>query len=371
MGAGTPVVLTWYGCDLRTGGIVEELPGYALSGPLEHRLGDSSTIDGDLTLTGAPAGWEAATTPGLSMLVAVDQATDTPLWAGIVLPSTGGSDVSVQISATSIESYFDRRYPGDVNLVATDQATVVATLVTPALTDGPPLILDAPPIGVTMDYQVADSDDKTILSCLQEVMGTDGGPEWTVDVAWNTAHDGFVLPVRVRAAIGDQDPQPEGTFDFPGVVSSYSLAESYESGKGANDIIARGDGEGDSRITSDRVTADDLLANGWCRFEYRYTPGDSITDPAALTADARKSLAFMAQGAQVWSITATASQAPRLGRDWGLGDMIRLAVIGSAQHPQGSPRHPQGIEVVARAWGWQLDPSADTVTPILVEDDTS
>jgi hypothetical protein len=359
-----PVVLTWYGCDLRTGGIVEELPGYALSGPLEHLLGDSSTIEGDLTLTGAPAEWDAATTPGLSMLVAVDQATDAPVWAGIVLPRTGGSDVTVQISAASIEAYFDRRYPGDVGLFATDQADVVTALVTPALTDGPPLVLDAPPIGVTMDYSVADSDDKTILSCLQEVMGTEGGPEWTVDVEWSDSHDGFLLPVRVRAAIGSQDAQPEGTFDFPGVVSSYSLAESYETGKGANDIIGRGDGEGDARITSDRVTADDLIASGWCRYEYRYTPADSITDPAALTADARKSLAFMAQGARVWSITAAASQAPRIGRDWGLGDMIRLAV----DH---SPRHPHGVDVVARAWGWQLDPGADTVTPILVEDDTS
>jgi hypothetical protein len=32
-----------------------------------------------------------------------------------------------------------------------------------------------------------------------------------------------------------------------------------------------------------------------------------------------------------------------------------------------SPRHPNGAAVVARNYGWDLDPGANTITPILVE----
>jgi hypothetical protein len=63
----------------------------------------------------------------------------------------------------------------------------------------------------------------------------------------------------------------------------------------------------------------------------------------------------------VWSIEAVASVAPRLGSDWALGDSVHLAV-------QQSPRHPQGVDVVARCWSWELDPGSDKVRPILVEE---
>jgi hypothetical protein len=359
--SGTPVELSWYGCDLRTGGIIEDLRSLKPSGPLSRKLGDSTTLQLDLTLPGAPPGWDAATTPGSTMLVAVDTATDIPVWAGAMLTREGGSAQTVSLGAATLERYLDSRYPGDVNLFGFDQASVVTTLITPALTEGPPLILDAPTIGVTMDYQVADSDDRSILSCLQEVMGLEGGPEWTIDVAWNASHSGFVLPVRVRAAIGAQSSQPEGTFDFPGCVTTYTLGESYESGKGANAVVARGEGEGASRLTSLPQTADYLLNANWPKWEYRFTPASGVTDPDQLTAHAVQSLALMAEGAQAWTIQAVASQAPRLGRDWALGDTIRITV-------QTSPRHPAGIDTVARCWSWELDPDANTVTPILVED---
>jgi hypothetical protein len=357
----TTVVLAWYGCDLKTGGIIEDLPSLKPTGALSRRLGDSTTLQADLALPGASAGWEAATTPGQSMLVAVDTATDTPLWAGMVLTQDGGSSQTVSLGAVTLEAYFDRRYPGNHLLVGQDQADVVSSLITPALTDGPPFDIDAVATGVTMDYTVADSDDKTILSCAQEVMSLEGGPEWAVDVAWNTDHTGFVLPVRIGAAIGLQTASPEGTFDFPGCVTEYHLVTSYEAGKGANALLARGEGEGTSRLTSQLYTATDLISGGWCSYEYRYTPATGITDPDQLDAHAISSLALMAQGARAWSIEAVASQAPRLGRDFALGDTVRLAV-------ERSPRHPGGADVTARCWAWELDPSADRVRPILVEE---
>ncbi|MGW4784237.1 hypothetical protein [Streptomyces sp. NPDC004230] len=359
---GLPYELAWYGCDLLTGGIVEDLPSLKPTGALSRKLGVSTTLQTELNLAGAPAEWDSALAPGRALIVAVDTATDIPVWSGAVLPREGGSANTVQIGAATLEAYLDARYPGTQSMIAADQATVLTNLITPALTGGPPLVIDAVATGVTMDYLTDDGDDKTILSCAQEVMGLEGGPEWTIDTAWNAGHSGFVFPVRIRSAVGTQSAIPEAVFDFPGCVSTYTLGESYEQGKGATRVIARGEGEGASRLTSSTHEATDLVANGWPIWEYRFTPSSGITDPDQLDGHAAKSLALMAQGAQVWSIQGVASRSPRVGRDFGLGDSVRFIV----DHSQ---RHPAGAEVVARCWSWELDPGADQVRPILVEED--
>ncbi|GAA5033214.1 hypothetical protein [Streptomyces siamensis] len=358
---GAPYELAWYGCDLRTGAIVEDLPVLKPTGALGRKLGATTTLQFDLALAGASIDWEAATAPGRSMVVAVDQATDIPLWAGAVLPRDGGSSTTVQIGAATLECYLDARYPGTQSLVGMDQAAVVSALVTPALSSGPPIVIDAVSTGVTMDYLTDDGDDRTILSCLQEVMSLEGGPEWTIDVAWNSGHSGFVFPLRVRSAVGTQATSPEAVFDYPGSVAEYTLSESYEQGKGATRVLARGEGEGSSRLTSSPRTATALIANGWALWEYRFTPATGVTDPDQLAKHAAKTGDLMAQGAQVWTVQGVASESPRLGRDWTLGDTIRLSV----DH---SPRHPAGAELVARCWAWELEPSANRVRPILVEE---
>lgn len=356
------VELDWYGCDLLTGGIIEDLRALKPTGALARKLGEQATTQFELNLHGAAGDWSSATDPGRTVLVAVDAETDIPLWAGVTLPREGGSSSTLTLGAATLERYLDARFPGTQTHIGADQAAVVTALLTPALTSGPPITIDAPATGVTMDYLTDDGDDKSILSCLQEVMDAEGGPEWTIDVVWNPTHDGFQFPIRVRPTIGAQTATPEGTFDFPGCVSSYSLAESYESGKGATRVLARGEGEGTSRLTSTPHDATALLAAGWPLWEYRYTPAAGVTDPDQLDAHAAESVGLMAKGGTVWTVEAVASRAPRLGRDWGIGDTVRLAV-------ERSPRHPAGADVVARCWAWELEPGSDKVRPILVEDD--
>ncbi|MFJ2259466.1 hypothetical protein ACIOKD_14190 [Streptomyces sp. NPDC087844] len=361
--ASRAVELSWFGCDLRTGQIVEDLGSLKPSGPLTKRLGTVTTSSFDLGIAGAGRDWLAATDPGRSLLVGVDRLTDQPVWAGMVLTRDAGSSWTAQLGAATCEAYLDRRYTGDQTQIQQDQAAVVTALMNAPLTQGPPFVLDAPSTGVLMDYTALDGDDKTALSALQEVMGQDGGPEWTVDVAWSdAAHSGFVLPVRVRPAIGTQAAEPEAVFDFPGCISTYTLGESYESGKGATVVLARGEGEGTARLSSSSQIATDLEAAGWPRYVYRYTPASGLTDPTQLTAHAAKAIGLMKTGAQVWIVEAVASQAPRLGRDWGIGDSVRVVI-------DSSPRHPEGAEVVARAWSWELDAAANRITPILIQED--
>ncbi|HEY5834973.1 hypothetical protein [Streptomyces sp.] len=359
-----PVVLAWYACDLRTGRIAEELRSLTLSGEIGRKLGVSTSAQFDLDLNGAPPAWEPATDPGRTMLVAVDTLTAQPVWSGIILTRTDNASSTLQLGAATPEAYFDRRYTGDYTGVLRDQALIMADLATAVLTDAPPFVIDAPAAGGTpLTYQLQDGDDRTVLSALQELMGMDGAPEWTVDTEWaDTGQTRFRLVVRVRPKIGVQSVRPEAVFDMPGNLASYTLTESYEAGKAATRVRAWGDGEGSARLRSADHTAADLITSGWCRWDYRYTPASGLTDPGQLDAHATQALAQMRTGSAAWTLQAVASRAPRVGRDFGLGDSVRVRI----DH---SPRFPKGAETVARCYAWNLDPGADTVTPILLEDD--
>lgn len=359
-----PFELAWYGCALSTGGIAEELRSLSPSGALGRRLGAVTSSSFDLVISegAAPLEWQAATDPGRTMLVAVDTLTDTPVWAGLTLTRGGGSEERVELGACSPEGYLDRRYPGTYSATQTDASTVMAALAAPITTAGLPLTFDTTPSGLLIDFDMKDSDDKTILSALQTISAMSGAPEWTIDVVWaDAAHTTFQLVMRIRPRIGVQDDQPEAVFDLPGCISSYRLAESYEQGKGATVVVATGEGQGDARIESEVQTATDLIDAGWPRWIYRYSPGTGITSVDQLNAHAQATLQLLQAGSRSWTVSATASQAPRIGTDWALGDSVSVQIASS-------PRHPVGASVVARAYGWDLDVAGDKVSPILLEE---
>lgn len=360
-----PYVIAWYGCDMKSGRIAAELPALSPSAALSRRLGDSTGATFSLALAGAGTGWEAATDPGRTMLVGVDTLTGQPIGAWLVTgPREGGSDGSVSLAGVTPEAYLDRRYLGGYSAFGRDDGQILGDLMGPVLTGGPPLELDVTSTGTLRTYSVLDTDDRTVLSAAQELMGMDGGPEWTVDVAWaDAAQTQFQLVIRIRSKIGVQHAAPEGVFDLPGCVDSYTLSESYEAGKGATQVTAYGDSSGSARLKSNLYTATDLIAAGWPLWEYRWTPAAGGTDPDALNSAAASALSLMSTGSRAWTVNAVASRAPRLGTDWALGDNVRLQV-----GPGRSLRHPEGVETVARAWGWELEPGADRVRPLLVED---
>lgn len=353
--------LTWYGCDLRTGRISEELAAITAQ-TLSRKLGAATSTTVDLALDGAPAEWESATDPGRTMLVAVDTLSSTPIWAGIVWTRQGGSDSNVQLGVGSPEGYLDRRYPGTYSATQADASTVIADLAAPILTQGLPVSWDTTASGLLIDYVSVDTDDKTIVSSIQTISAMEGAPEWTIDVVWgDAAHTMFALVMRIRPTIGTTS-SPQAVLDMPGCISSYSLTESYEQGKGATVVQASGDGEGDARLQSDVYTADDLIAAGWPRYVHRYSPGTGITDVDQLNAHAARTLDLLRGGARAWTVQAATSAAPRLGTDWVLGDSVGIEIA-----PGVSRRHPRGISTTGRAYGWDLNVGGDSVSPILLE----
>lgn len=359
------VTWSYYACDLRSGLILEDLRILSPSGALGRRLGASTTANAVLNLSDATLPvWVDATVPGRSMVVAVDDQTRQPTWAGIILTRKRGAASTVQLGMATSECYLDRRYTGDYTAaVATDQAVIMTGLGTALLVNAPNFLFDAPASGVMLDsYAVQDGDDRTILSTWQEIMGL-GGVEFTIDPVWQDAAQTTIqLVIRIRPQIGAPliGGLPDVVFDFPGCVSDYAQTEDYSSGKGATDVLAWGNGQGSARLKSALHTASDLLASGWPSWVDRFTPAAGLDDPVQLDAHAAEELSQISTGTSTWEITSTASQTPRVGSDWGLGDSLRL-------HVTMSPGHPNGVDIVARNYGWDMDLGANTVTPILVE----
>jgi hypothetical protein len=352
-----PLIPVWYTADLATGALLDELP--LTPSPISRVIGQPMSTSMDLVLAGAPAGWIEETQPGRTMIVCV--VDSVPLWAGINIGRTRGSAPTSTLSLVTPEAYLDRRYCSNHSWVGVDECSVVgAGLIGDCAVNGIGLVVDAPADGTLITATYADSDDTTVLSALTSLMQT-GSPEFTVDVGWTDATmTDFTLTVRLRHTLGTASTSPNAVFELPGAVTAYAQAESYQSGSGASAARAYGNGEGASRASSGDVLSAGVLGAGWPRWDYRWTPNQATTDPAVLTAAAARAVAAMATGTSLWTLDAAASQAPRPGTDFALGDSVGLLV-----DPGSSPGHPAGVNVTARALGWSLDFTADKLTPVL------
>jgi len=352
--------LTWLGCDLTTGKIIEELPELAPSGPISSVLATATSAAFVLPIPAAPQDWPSATLPGRTMIVAV--LAGTPIWAGPVLTTKAGTSPTADISCVSIEGYLDRRYVTDHSWTQQDQASVIAAgLLADANTEGIGLLVDAPATGRLRDRTYLDRDDKTVYSALRELMAVINGPEWAIQLGWTDATQTAVAKTAtVRTRIGIATTTPNAIFDTEAAsCTRYDLVHDYTAGKGANHVVAVSSGQGDTRPQSDPARDDTLLATGWPRWEHRYSPSTSITDTATLTSHATSALQLLRLGARSISITARADTTPRLGSDWNTGDDIGYHLTGHA--------HPSTPLVgTARCIGWRLDAHAGQITPLLL-----
>lgn len=358
-----PLELTWLACDFKSGRIAEELRSLRPTQAIGRRLGQAVSTTFELDLAGAPTEWASATDPGRILLVAVDRSTGLPVWSGPGLVRAGGSASTLKLSAVTPEGYLDRRYAAGYTAAGVDMATAMANVASVVTSNGPALAFDTTVFGTTVDMAIQDGDDKTVLAVLTELAGMTPAPEFTIDTVWADAAQTTVqLVLRIHPTIGVQSAVPEAQFDMPGCVIDYELSESYETGKGATVILAKGEGEGTTRSISGPQTATALMAAGWPEYDFRFTPATNVLSVAQLNAHAARALELMATGTKAWTVNAAASAAPRLGTEWGLGDSIALNVAAGV-----SPRHPAGVATVARAYGWELDPAANRLSPILLE----
>lgn len=357
--------MRWYGCDLVSGGVIEELPLHP-SGSLSHRLGAYTSAGIVLDLGPAPAGWAEATQPGRTMAVlAID---DVVVWGGMILERKGGTAGTVDLGVVECEAYLDRRYVAEHVWTGADERVIVSGLVSDAQPQGIGYVLDVPVLGTTRDRTYLAKDDKRVYSALQELMAVEGGPEWTVILDWSDATRTAVrktfrarkrIGVAFSGAVGNAPP---AVFQAAGEsAAAYALAESFADPFGANHVIATSSGEGDDRPQSAAAIDSDALGVGrYPRFELRYQPSTSITNVATLDDHAAARLAALSRGLAAFSLAARFDAYPRLGVDWQAGDDVGFELVGQ--------RHPGGVVGIGRALGWTLDLQAEIISPDLAVD---
>lgn len=357
-----PLRVTWHSFDLRTGARGQQLPAQQ-PGSFSRILCEAS--DSQVAVRIVP-GWDEATLPGRTMLVALDQ-EEKPVWGGLVFRRVSDAGDWSTCSIATLEAYFDRRFVTDQTYTSTGQTLIAEGLIDSVATDGVELVVDATASTHSRDRAYFEDEDKTVLSVLQELAGVEGGIEFTVDLDWtDTGHNMLKRTMRVADRIGTATDTPTAVFTMPGSVKDFSYVEDFSSDHGANAVRAVSSGEGDTRPESRWMTA---LQPGWARFERIITPSTSIIDAAVLDAHAHAEVAQTWDGMNELTLEANLQTAPRVGEDWYLGDDVGAALT--------CPRFPQrmdadgavvpGYQAVVRAIGWEMDLDADVIKPRLLE----
>lgn len=353
------MALSWVAVNANNGKMIADLPELELSGMFGCTMMRYETQTASLPVLTAPENWRQATRPGAVFIVCLDDDGQTPLWGGMVIDRKTTHDGPAQLSLVTVEGYFDRRYVGNRTYTATAQNLIAKDLVESyaATADmlGIPIrveVVGSSAAGIR-DRSYKTVEDKTLYSVLGDLAGIINGIEWTV--GWENVNN-LITPVfYVGSRIGRSAPAglgPAAQFYLPGSVTSAELDESYTSQLGANRVIAVSSGVDDARPQSSQksYTTDQRPA-----FEFRWSPSTSIKETATLDAHADRALAAMKDGGLGLEITANREEAPRLGKDWFIGDDIGFDLV--------SPAWPDGITGVARVVGWRMD--ADTIQPLV------
>lgn len=358
--------IQWRAVAMRTGVILADLPLLSCD-TVSATLGGVRTETASLPVVGIEADdLERITLPYGTVSVLVDDSSgsEVGLWGGIITRRERTLGDTIPLSLSTWETYLDRRYVGDHTYTGLSQTSIVSSLVTADVLDGSvPLQLDVTASATTRDRAYTRVSDKTVLSALTELMGVQGGPEWTITWTHLSAPERWVPVLRVADRIGVPVPAslgPAATFECPGPVTEARFIEDYGSGKGANVVIATSTSSGtDARPESgpsmyadqDRPTV-----------EYRFSPSTSITQTSTLDQHALEAMRLMMSGATALTLTSAVEKAPMLGTDWGMGDDIGYKIQ--------APAFPRGLVGTARAIGWQMTLTEPRkVTPILAEGD--
>jgi hypothetical protein len=377
------VTFSWVACKAKTGEVIVDLP-YLNVDTVRQSLGRYESVAATLPIDTehAPDQWRRAVMEGGSWIVLLSETADAsgnvisnPIWGGLVTQSLPDESDEVSMTLVTIEGYFDRQYISSAKTyTATDQNLIISDLITSfvgSAVGGIPIrvqVVTGTP-GAARDRAYADQDDKTVYSAMQDIMGVQGGAEWYVGWEHLTAPERYTPVLYVGDRIGTAAASGMGAsaeFEMPGPVTAFQLTRDFSDGKGANVVMAYSSGQGNVRPQSPPQVFSDADRP---KFEYRWTPSTSITDPVTLTGWASSALTAMKDGAISLTMSASVSDSacPQLGTDFSLGDDIGFNVGGlDANANDLVPSAPGGVKGVARMIGYQLTLSeTPIITPIL------
>lgn len=370
------MTVSWHSFDLVSGRRGPRVEVDAL-GSVQRIIGEPCTTALNVKVLKADGitpqpDWEPATRPGLTMLVAIDETEDDEdiLWGGMTLRRVRTAAASAGLSVTTLEHYLARRFTGDFERINVDASTMAADVAAVANVDGIGLTIVSTPTGTTLSGRYLDYQDASVASVIDELMGLEGGVEYTVDLSWADAnHTLLAKTLTIGPRIGTAGAASQWT--MPGCLVDFEYVEDFGPDKGANDVTSISSGEGDAR-PSVRATDETLIGSvGWPRYERRFQPAPSITTDSTLGSYAANELERTRLGLSQLSIVAQLDAAPRLGSDWWLGDDINTAITAPSfpeiLTPDGArvPGYTQRLRTV----GYTIDLAARKMTPLTREVD--
>lgn len=365
--------LEWWSVDFKTG-VRGSKVAVTSCGTLSRviNLSSPATLKTPCSNNGVRIpGWEEATEPDRSVLVAVDPDGDRIVWGGLVRSTPGNSGAIVDVNCDTLEAYFDRRYINSPLSWTDADATTVAVNALAQITDLPPLVVRSTPTGnAVLDGFYDESDKKSIGSLLTDLTKLTGGIEWTVEIEWVDAdHTQARYAVVVAPRLGTPGGIAAPQWTMPGCVTDFQHERSGGAEWLANDVLVFSSGEGESKPRSTRYVADDLIAGGYARFESRPEPAPNITSTQTLDQFAEAELAATRLGLRQLTLVANLDAAPRVNLDWWMGDDIDVSLTCD-RFPAGVDSdglETAGFEARLRTVGWDMDPDARTLKPRIME----
>jgi hypothetical protein len=357
------MTLTWHVCDMKTGTVLNTLPLHA-AGAVERTVGVPSTLGVRLDVHDerCPADWESLLDKRRTMLVLDDDGV--PLVGYRIVTYVTG-EPEVPITLKSLESIPEKTFCRTHEFFQDedDEANVAATLLNDAVVPGWGFELQVTPTGKTADHAYTAEEDRTVLSALSDLMETDGGPEWTIRLRWDSpAQRRIIKTIQVGPTVGSV---------LPGTVIDSKYLESRKRTVSADDddlavrVIATSDGSGEDRPMSDEFVDQAALDGGVPPWESRvHVTG--VDDPVQLNRVAEAGLRKRWNGVTTWDLVLAASEegCPRPGRDFDAGDTVALQ-SGPTANDNAS------WDAMARLIGWRgdiVESTFRTVTPVFWED---
>lgn len=374
------MTLTWYVCDLRSGDRRDELP-LRIGGDVERTIGAASTLSASLPVRDprCPSGWDQLLRPESTMLVLDNDGV--PIVGYVIDKPVFGAPV-VELSLRSLERALERVYcrTHDFYEDTHDEATAAQVLLSDILAAPLSLpgswgfVLDVTLTGKKADHSYAFEEDRTVASALNDLMDAEGGPEWTVRLAWADANRSRIIKtIQVGPKIGSEIP---GTVIENKHIEDRKRSVSASGEDLATHVIATSDGSGGSRPMSDAFVDGDALDRGVPQWEARVhataVDSDEQLDRIA-DAGLRRRWAGLATVEMV--LATTAPGCPRVGQDFDAGDTVMLDSdpVGEYVTDGGVTRYddPASWKGMTRIIGWRASVSGSsfrTVTPVFWAD---
>lgn len=341
----------WLAVKLVTGNVVGELPNLQCT-KLQYRIGQMTTSEAILPWENIPSNWYDITRPYTSAVLLVSG--DTVLWGGIIIKRERElASNGITLTLSTIEHYLDSVYVKTVSYRQTQQTKIAGNLVN--LTEAHRFYVK-PDVGESIYLRDRDYDEtqnKTVLSALQELSNVINGPEWYG--TWHETDAGHYQPsIVIRDTIGQYREQ--AVFE-ESAMAKLTVLEDYSTGYGANMVQATSSADGGENPLSNWQVYNDFARPV---IEYKYQAGTSITRLDTLNQHALNELNSIKNGTTTISFTTSLENSPQPGIDWNLGDIVKYQLSSVSQY---LPDFGSGK---VRIIGYDLDYSqAWQLTPLL------